>query len=58
MKGKPLEFFLLFSVFFLLVNKIFYFLPHFNSWFLTNWSDLPELQGEASVRDGGSTNLG
>ena len=29
------EFSLLFSVLFLLVNKIFYFLSHFNSWFLT-----------------------
>jgi len=30
------EFSLLFSVLFLLVNKIFYFLSHFNSWFLTH----------------------
>ena len=29
------EFSLLFFVIFLLVNKIFYFLPHLNSWFLT-----------------------
>ena len=36
--GEPFEggFSLLFSVLFLLVNKILSFLSHFNSWFLTS----------------------
>nr|XP_007161682.1 hypothetical protein PHAVU_001G089400g [Phaseolus vulgaris]ESW33676.1 hypothetical protein PHAVU_001G089400g [Phaseolus vulgaris] len=33
-------------------------IEHLNSRFLTNWSDLPDLPGTVSVRDGGSINLG